>query len=77
MSERSRAMVRSAASKVLSALVVMFLAATVTFLLVRISGDPLSMLLPPMRPRNKPTNSPRRWAWISRWWSSTPTTCPG
>lgn len=47
MSERGRAMVRSAASKVLSALVVMFLAATVTFLLVRISGDPLSMLLPP------------------------------
>lgn len=47
MTGRTRAVLASAGSKLLSALVVMFLAATVTFLLVRISGDPLAMLLPP------------------------------
>ncbi|QVQ52771.1 ABC transporter permease [Spiractinospora alimapuensis] len=47
MIDRARAILLTAGSRLLSALVVMFLAATVTFLLVRISGDPLALLLPP------------------------------
>ncbi len=47
MAERTRAALPVVASKVLSALIVLFLAATVSFLLVRISGDPLALLLPP------------------------------
>ncbi|NED99238.1 ABC transporter permease [Phytoactinopolyspora halotolerans] len=47
MTDRRRAVLRSAGSKTLSALIVLYLAATVAFLLVRISGDPLAMLLPP------------------------------
>lgn len=44
---RTRAVLLGVGSKLLSALIVMFLAATGTFLLVRISGDPLALLLPP------------------------------
>lgn len=47
MVDRIRAILLSAGSRLLSALIVMLLAATVTFLLVRISGDPLALLLPP------------------------------
>lgn len=41
------AVTKFVAAKVASALVVVFLAATATFFLVRISGDPLALLLPP------------------------------
>lgn len=47
MPERIRTAAFATGSKLLSALAVMFLAATVTFFLVRISGDPLALLLPP------------------------------
>lgn len=38
---------RAVLSRIVSSLVVLFLVATVAFLLVRISGDPLALLLPP------------------------------
>lgn len=44
---RAATIVRSVLGKIASALVVLFLVATVAFLLVRISGDPLALLLPP------------------------------
>jgi len=44
---RAATIARSVLGRIASALVVLFLVATVAFLLVRISGDPLALLLPP------------------------------